>query len=530
MGSNNAEKVFTRDLWAVLRPEGAGDQLESMYYRPVFSLFVMAGLVAAGHSELRWHLIAVLLHAIATLLVFHVLEKSLSGLNTVLDSQRVPMAGLAAAIFAVHPLQSESVAWVSAISTTLNTVFVLAAFSCYLAYRQAGNRHGARAKMMLVLGASLLLLLGALTKESALALVLVIAAYELFVFNRNAALSGRIRSAAVNLVPFLVAGSAYVGLRYNALRVWLIPSTNMNFPDDAALTLVDNLRTLPALLLGYMKLVVFPFGLSMLYDVGYVRAWAVASFWLPLLVVVAIAGLLLYFSRKSSAAKLGLIWIAMPLLPNLNTRVFVSEEIIHDRYMYLSVAGAGLLLAAALADVARRGRIGRTAALWGSGILLGALATITMAQNRFWLNDAVVWSHAAAHAPNSRIVHIALGLAAEGRQDLDGALREYDLALQINPNVIDALNNAAFVYAHQGRWPLAAGNFERIVTLTPDKALAHFNLSVAYAAQGRTADEMRELAAAIQLNPEGRQTDEWRARLRQLGNLRMAIPDPVEPK
>ncbi len=515
------KSVFTRDLWAALRPEGSGEKLESIYYRPVFSVFVMAGLVIARHSELRWHVIAVLVHVIATLLVFYVLERSLSALDTLQAKQRALIAALGAAVFAVHPLQSESVAWVSAVSTTLNTVFMLASFACYLRLRQTEHREPILTRVILILSGSCLFLLGALTKESTLALLLVVAAYELFVFNRNAGALARVRMAALSLGPFLLATAAYLGLRYNALRVWWIQSPNLNFPEDSALTLIDNLRTLPLLLASYMKLAVFPSGLSMLYDLGYVRTLGAASFWLPLLIVALVGGLLFYFARKDLVARLGLIWIAIPLLPNLNTRAFVSDEIIHDRYMYLSLAGCGLLTAAALTHLARSERIsiGRSAVPWIAGVLLAALATMTMAQNRFWLNDSVVWSHSAERAPNSRTAHLALGLRAETRQDLDGALREYETALQINPDIIDALNNAAFVYAHQGKWPLAARNFERIVALTPDKAVAHFNLSVAYAAQARSADARYELSTAIQLNPSGKQSDEWRAQLMQLDSM-----------
>ncbi len=122
----------------------------------------------------------------------------------------------------------------------------------------------------------------------------------------------------------------------------------------------------------------------------------------------------------------------------------------------------------------------------------------------------------AAHAPNSRIAHIGLGLLAESKQDPASALREYEAALKINPDIIDALNNSAFVYARGGDWSEATKNFERIVSLTPDKAPAHFNLSFAYSVQKRYAEALSEQRIAIELDPNGKRADEWRLRLEQL--------------
>jgi tetratricopeptide (TPR) repeat protein len=94
-------------------------------------------------------------------------------------------------------------------------------------------------------------------------------------------------------------------------------------------------------------------------------------------------------------------------------------------------------------------------------------------------------------------------MLAESRQDYDRALDEYAAALRINPDIIDALNNQAFVYAHLGRWGEATANFKRIIELTPNKAVAHLNLSVAYSAQQRFVEAAREKQIAIELGLPG---------------------------
>jgi tetratricopeptide (TPR) repeat protein len=241
-----------------------------------------------------------------------------------------------------------------------------------------------------------------------------------------------------------------------------------------------------------------------------------------------VTSLLLYLSWRMIEARIALIWMVVPFLPHLNTRVFPSEELIHDRYLYMTMMGVGLLAASVVirAWQVPRLRLTRRSIAYASVLVLCALCLKTTAQNRQWLNEEALWAWSAEHAPNSRVVHLALGALAENKRDAEGALREYEAALEINPDIIDALNNAAFVYARSGRWQEAARKFERIVSLTPDKAVAHFNLSFAYAVLKRYPDAAREQTAALDLDPKSSRADEWRVRLEQLKQAQAAASPP----
>jgi tetratricopeptide (TPR) repeat protein len=219
--------------------------------------------------------------------------------------------------------------------------------------------------------------------------------------------------------------------------------------------------------------------------------------------------------------------MAIPLAPHLNTLVFASEEIIHDRYLYLSLSGIALLVAVLVKRATQNHKpyLSARALAVASAVILISLSVLTVAQNRHWKNGEALWTNAAAHAPNSRLAHMALGMIAESKQDPNGAVREYEAALQINPDIIDALNNAAFVYARGGHWTEATRNFERIVSLTPSKPVARFNLSFAYAVQRRYSDAVAEQRMAIDLDPNNQRADEWRARLAQ---LEKALADSLE--
>lgn len=510
-------QILTRDLWAPIKAEPAG-AAESDYYRPAFGMFLMAAYEVAGRKPERWHLISILLHIAVVMMVFLVIEESLKQSTELSEQKRRLTAGLAAAIYAVHPVQSEAVVWISASTNPLLLLFLLAGFYAYLKSRVSSGV----SRLSLTVAALAGYGLAVLTKESVVALALIPPAYEAFVLNRGATLGVKLRRASAQGVMFIGVAAGYLVLRYSVLGVWLGSNVNANYPDEYSLNLLDTLRTAPSLLVFYVRLAVFPFNLSMIYGLSHVRAIGFEVFWAPLFIACLVIGLAIWCFKRAPDTRAALIWIAVPIASHLNTRMFVSDDLVHDRYLYGPMVGVSLLIAFWLVKAAESaGR--RFASRWVEGAILASLplvlAMLTLGQNARWHGEEAIWTDTAEHAPNSRMVHIALGLLAEKREDLENALAHYDRALQVHPDIVDALNNQAFVYAHQGRWAQATSNFERIATLTPSNPMSHFNLSVAYAAQRRYREEREELQKAVDLDPGGGRTEEWRSRLDKLARI-----------
>jgi tetratricopeptide (TPR) repeat protein len=504
------KRALTRDFWAAVQPELAGDNLNSLYYRPFFTLFLMLGYAVAGLNPIIWHVIVVLLHALCAVLAFIVLDRTLRQTTALAERPRRLMAALAAATFAIHPAQAESVTWIAGLVGPLNTLLVLAAFYCYLEYKE-------RRRALTLAAMTLTFALAVLTKESAIALIVIVFAHELVVFNSGARIGKRLRRASLYLLPLALVGIAYFAVRHQVLGMWLGRSMHLNFPDDAGLTALDVARTWPALLAAYGKLLIFPFNLSLLYDFGYVKALDWARFWAPLAILLAVGLVLLKLSRRDVVVRLAIIWLIVPLLPHLNTRVFVSDEIIHDRYLYLSLLGVGLLVAALLVpkEEPTRWLSGRARAAATAGLLLVLMLT-TWATNRRFQSSESLWTDIAAHVPNARLSLLATGLHAEAIGDPQAALDAYEKVLTIHPDILDALNNSAFVYARTSRWDEAIDRFERVAAITPNRPLAHFNLSFAYAVRRRYTEAIREQQQAIDLDPHNARVGEWQARLAEL--------------
>jgi tetratricopeptide (TPR) repeat protein len=290
------------------------------------------------------------------------------------------------------------------------------------------------------------------------------------------------------------------------------------------LTLGERIQTIPSLAASYLRLAFIPAGLSPAYDLGYLREISISAFWLPLATLLVVGVLLFYLSKRHREFRLAVILAAIPLAPHFNVTAFPSGELLHDRYLYLPLVGIGLMVALLIEAIALRIKLPFAPVAAVKAGLVVMLLAMTIGQNRIWASNEVLWTYAVKHAPESRVARLWLGSMAEDRQDLETAVSHYNAVLSIHPDVLDALNNSAFAYAHMKRWPEAIRNFERVVSIVPLQAISHFNLSVAYAAARRYPEEARELRAAIELAGDNPQAAEWHSRLEYLTNGLLTAP------
>jgi hypothetical protein len=523
-------RIFTHDIKTTLRQDLTDDRAHSHYYRPIFLMYLMTGYEFAGGRAFRWHCIAIGLHILASVLAFLVVRKTLAHAGAPGPAYYNHLAFLAALFFAVHPVQCESVSWISGSVNPLAAVLSLASIYTYLIYKEShvtgrGGLVGRNA--ILLAAASVLYGMALLTKESALFVPALIAANELFVFDAAATRTKAPETEAsepagsrrlLSLVPFVLVAIGYLSIRL--ILLGHVTSGGGLLGSGGLAQATGSLLKVPALLARYERLVVLPWGLSVNYDFGRAGTMTLAALWFPMGLLIATGLIFFLLWTRSRIARAGILWVIIPLLPHLNPGFFSSEELLHDRYLYLSLIGVGILVSL-LANIQTELRplIKKTCIPALASALAIALCVLTVFQNRVWRDSHTLWSNAVERAPGSRMAHFWLGSLAESNQDLDEAARQYAFAAGADPNCIDCLTNLAFVYAHKGQWDDSIQAFERVVTLTPDHSIAHFNLSFAYAVVRRYKDAIREQRAAIALDPAGPRIDEWRAREKQLEAL-----------
>src|SRR5258707_2317474 len=423
---SNILRAFTSDVWSFQRGTLTKD-IPPPYYRPLFTVYLTVNYKLFGLWEPGWHLMNLLVHCGATVAVFFLIKR--------LSGDRL-IATLAALLFGLHPAHVESVSWISGIPDPLAALFYVPSLIWYIRYRTEGDQKFLIASLA-AYG------LSALCKETPLALPLVFIAWEFARTKARTSLSSRGRETFRQMIPYAVVGGAHLALRFAVLGrlSWKHPFM-AQVPDSAIW------MTVPYVLVSYLRHLVAPFYLSLIYGTSFVTSAGDPRFLVPAALLAALA-ILLWTYRKQIP---GQVWVALalivaPLLPVLNLKVFHYEYIIQDRYLYLPSIGFCYLIAMLLARLAKaRKQLATVLAV----VIIVAFGAGTFAQNRVWHDAVSLWRRAVYYSPNSWSTHYNLGLAYLNLKQNQPAVDELSEAKRLNPREPMVLNNLALAHAGVG--------------------------------------------------------------------------------
>ncbi|HSE31231.1 MAG TPA: glycosyltransferase family 39 protein, partial [Pyrinomonadaceae bacterium] len=284
-------KYFTSDVWP-----HADSFVGGTFYRPVFQIWLLLNYKIGGLNPVWWHVTSLLLHLLVTVSVF--------ALAKTLVNDEVT-AGVAALLFGLHPVHVEAVTWISGVTEPLMAVFFVASFLCYLKNKQQ------RSPMWLVLSLALYAF-SMLSKETALMLPGIIVMFRwIQPDNSEPQLKlQRFMSGLSDALPYIVLTVVYLCVRYFALKGLLRPMT--------VLPITTLIFSWPSILFFYVRLLVWPFGLSAFYDTPYVTSPQVQNFILPLLVLIALALGVYFLSKRDRMIAFLSLWMLLLILPVLN--------------------------------------------------------------------------------------------------------------------------------------------------------------------------------------------------------------------
>jgi hypothetical protein len=442
-------RYFTSHIWSHVSPEWGG-----AHYRPLFLLWLLINHTIFGLNPLGWHLMTILAYLFAISMMYLVIEKV---------TQTSATAAVAALIFGLHPLHIEAVAWVSGVAESLLAALLLCSFLFHLKKRE----QTATASRIRLQSFSLsLFAVALLTKETAIVFPAIIFAYE-WVFGERDFESnrlGRLRASLSIIVPYLVVVAIYIPIRLSALKGFGATIT----PLSPATVLL----TLPSLLWFYVKLLIWPFGLSAFYDTPYTTSVTFSTFILPA-IAVALLGFAIWFgSRKSRVVAFACAWLVLPIIPVLNLPSLLRDEIAHDRYLFLPSIGFSILIALAITRI----KVGRSAILGLPAcqvaaivILCGVLGCAAAWQHSSWANEFLLFEQGVKSAPNNRI----------------------------------ALNNLGSIMLENGMYAEAVNLFKKAVDCSPDFRTANLNLGISYCQVGQYEEACQDINRAIELDPKG---------------------------
>jgi protein O-mannosyl-transferase len=484
---------FFERVWSFAYPGIQGN-----YYRPIFLLFLLLNYKIFGPYAAGWHLVSVAAHLAVTYCVY-VLVRRLAG-----DS---PTALIAALIFGLDPVHIESVAWISGVTDPLIALFLLPSFLFYLNVRERpAHRRGWLA------GSLALYALAMLSKETALILPIIIFVFEWLWEQAPEKASWlrqvleRARISAIRVLPFVLLTLVYLAVRWQVLQ-----GLGHTMTPLAVSTIIF---TWPQLLLFYFRHLVWPFNLSVFYNVPYVKTPGLWSFSLPLAGLIAL-GLLAWFwarrmgKRSFSDKRLAIFafaWILIPFIPLLDLSVLPIGEIAHDRYLYLPSIGFSILAAMALRHI-RFGKLklfGLPAWRAAAVLLLALVFGIATAlQDQYWANDLSLYSRGVERTPQNLLARTNLGNAMGEDGRYAPALALYREVLERNPNFWLAVYNMGYTSYRMGNLPKAEKYLKRAIEINGVDSDEYFYLGMTWLKLGDISDAEKAVRHALKLQPGG---------------------------
>jgi tetratricopeptide (TPR) repeat protein len=443
-----------------------------------------------GTNAGRHLLVNALIHVANTLLVFWFLLRT--------THARWPSA-LVAALFALHPLHVESVAWASERKDTLSTFFGLLSLIAYVRYAEAPSS-GRYAWTAITLA------LGLLAKPMLVTWPFVMLLLDYWPLRRLAdpmakehPRRGSHREAATGIASLVWEKLPLFAIVVASAVITFVAQSHgravRTFADAPIALRLSNALVSYA---KYLLLTFWPNDLAVYYPFAGIPAWQIIGAAFLLIGITAFC-----FSQRKIRPYLivGWLWFLGTLVPVIGL-VQVGGQIMADRYFYIPSIGLFIPLVFGLADVAKRWRVAPSLCAAIAGVVLLALATLTNVQIQRWRDSFTLFEHTlAVTPPNLRIEH-NLGVALGASSRYDEAATHFAKTLQIDPNFYDGLVAMGVTRAHQGQVPEAIDYFQAAIRSQPDAPKAHVQLAHALWTQNRDEAALKEMRHASQFAPK----------------------------
>ena len=394
-------RAFTQNF---LGSSEGTQKLANLYYRPLVTLSFMIDHALYGKQPWGFHLTNVLLHILATLLVFFVALRLLRGGPGQAGSQ--PPAGVklaawaVAALFAIHPSRVEAVSWISGRTDVMMAVFALASMLLFWCALDPEGTRTRRPRAALA-GAWATYVAALLCKETAIALALVVPALDWLVLRREET-PQRLRIFWANArwchLPLSVSTAAFV-----LFRLWY-QGRALGPSSYAGMSVFDRLLILLETVGHYVILAVAPYNPSMqvgAYYTSHNANWGLVA--LGAAALVGLAAVLALAVRRSPVAAFALVLGAAFFVPASNIIPLSIHTLAADRFLYMPLLGAMLLLGMGLTRVARRRRAGRVM-LFLVGLVALSWATMSNLRSRDFASPMQFWSAELSTNPHSPLV------------------------------------------------------------------------------------------------------------------------------
>lgn len=462
----------------------AFSSFQSSNYHPLTVVSHMLDTSLFGDSAGARHLVNVFFHLVNVLLLFFFLLKATSGR----EEHGIVPAFFVAALFAVHPVHVESVAWVSERKDVLSTFFWLAAMHSWLGWAKSKNM-SSYALTFFFTG------MGILAKPMVVTLPAALLLLDIWPLNR-VNFSKKTISQLIKLVmeklPLLTLSILSSVLTVMAQKGGGAMQTIESFP----LTL----RLSNALVswVAYLGELVAPFDLAVFYPYPHdIPVWKSGA---ALLFIIAVSVICVRFVKKVPFAAVGWFWYLGTLVPVIGL-VQVGDQCMADRYAYIPFMGLYMVMVYGTLKLVNEGRISSKIAAGAGIIVVGALLAGAYTQAGHWKNSEALYLRALRVTDNNHHMHYNYGNLLERRKESAKAAQHFQAAVKADPSHYKAMTNLANILARRGETMSAMDLYQRALKLNPSYSTAYANRGIAYHQMGKFNLALADYSKALELAP-----------------------------
>jgi tetratricopeptide (TPR) repeat protein len=502
---NFVDNPFYRGLgWSQIRWAWTNFRL-GVYY-PLAWMVLEVQYVLFGLRLWGYHLSGLILYAINTVVLFLVTAELMVHCRVGPDRDcRKALAlstGLAVALYAVHPLRAEVVAWTSCEPYLLCALFFELAVLAYLrAFREGPSPHWGW-----LIGSFLCFIASLLSKAVAVSLPAVLLILDVYPLRRLGGGQGRwfgpsVRRVWWEKIAFGAMSVLFTGIAF-AARV-----PHRRLVTEQAWGLSQRISQACFGVWFYLIKTVLPLHLTAYYPIS-VKVGALEPTFLLSIVATVCASVAAFLLRKRWPGLLA-VWLSyLVILAPTSGLVPIGDQIAADRYSYVSLMGAVALLAAGLFRTWQALRYRRAAAVVVTTACLAVLVgliVLARIQCRTWRTAESLWANVLRYDEyRGWVAHNNLGVALNQQGRLDEAVAQLTEALRLKPDDAFGHNNLGFILFKQGRFDQAMAEYAEALRIDPSYANAHSNLASALVVKGRRDLALAHYTEALRLNPDHR--------------------------
>jgi tetratricopeptide (TPR) repeat protein len=454
----------------------------SNLYHPLTMISLMLDARAYGLKAGGYHLTNVLLHGATAILLFLLLRKMTGALWP---------SAFVAAVFAVHPLRVESVAWVTERKDMLSGLFFVLTLGAYVRYTRAPF------SLVRYLTVVFLFVPGLLSKATLVTLPFLLLLLDYWPLGRLPPAAPRsnfqvLRPLFIEKIPLFVLSAAWCVATLLTQQPALAPVAESPFFSRLGYAAVSYVV--------YLGQMFYPAGLAVLYPFPQTGP--------PLVEVVLALALLAGISAGALALRqrhpylvVGWLWYLGMLAPMIG---LVPAGIVAraDRFTYLAQIGVYMMMAWAAGDLMISWRYGRRILGVAAPGVIMVLMVCAWKQTAYWKSSETLWTHTLACTTGNYVAHHYLGATAFEKGRVDEALTQFQEALQIKPDYAPACNGLGLALRQKGRVDEAISYYQKALQIEPDYVSVHNNLGNALLQRGRVDEAITHYQKALQMAPD----------------------------